>query len=51
MAKITWLQGSSDPQNGDRLQAIGQWWATLEGKEVTLAQRLLPASENPDEID
>ncbi|MGB3240495.1 MAG: hypothetical protein WBB29_19545 [Geitlerinemataceae cyanobacterium] len=49
--KITWLSGSNDPDNGDYLDAIRQWWTTLSDREVSWKQRMLPQEGNPEELD
>lgn len=49
--KITWQFGSNDPENGDYLEVVRQWWATLGDREISWQQRLLPASGNPEEAD
>ncbi|MEB3279370.1 MAG: hypothetical protein VKK42_10680 [Lyngbya sp.] len=43
---ITWQYGSSNPENATQLETIRQWWADLEGQEITWQQRLIP--ENGD---
>ena len=48
---IIWQQNSSNPDNADNLATIGQWWANLNGKNIDWRQRLIPASDNLDEID
>lgn len=45
-AKTVWEQGSSDPQNADNFATISQWWANLNGQEITWRQRLIPESGN-----
>ncbi len=45
-AKTVWEQGSSDPSNADKFAAICQWWASLNGQEITWRQRLIPESGN-----
>jgi hypothetical protein len=49
--KITWLSGSTDPDNGNYLEAIRQWWTTLRDREIFWQQRLLSPSGNPEELD
>lgn len=51
MTTITWLQGGSDPNNGTNFDLICQWWAQLTGKEVILAQRLIPSDGEVSNID
>lgn len=40
--KTIWQQGSTDPENANHFATISQWWADLNGKEVTWRQRLIP---------
>jgi hypothetical protein len=49
--KIIWLSSSSDPDNGNYLDAIRQWWTTLHDREISWQQRLLPPSGNPEELN
>lgn len=42
--KTVWQQGSPDPENASRFATISQWWADLNGKEITWRQRLIPPS-------
>jgi len=37
-----WQYGSSNPDNANNLQLIGEWWKNLNGKEITWVQRLVP---------
>ena len=46
-----WQFGSNNPENPNNLDTIGQWWAALEGKEVTWRQRLIPDSGDISELD
>lgn len=48
---VRWSRESGDASNADNFATIAQWWADLAGKEVSLAQRLLPASGDVSEID
>ncbi|MEY4519367.1 MAG: hypothetical protein RLZZ499_1966 [Cyanobacteriota bacterium] len=48
---LIWQQNSSQPDNGDNLKAIAQWWSELAGKEVAWQQRLIPPSGNLEELD
>lgn len=41
---LVWQQNSSDPENGDNLDAIAQWWSDLAGSEIAWRQRLIPTS-------
>lgn len=48
-AKTVWQQGSSNPENANNFAAISQWWADLNGKEITWRQRLIaPTGEVSD---
>ena len=40
--KIVWESGSNDPENAENLDRIRQWWANLNGKEITWVERLIP---------
>lgn len=51
MTVITWLQGGSDPNNGTNFDTIREWWGKLSGKEVILAQRLIPESGQVSQIN
>jgi hypothetical protein len=42
MTIITWLQGGNDPNNPTNFETIRDWWGKLSGKEVVVAQRLIP---------
>lgn len=44
--KTVWEQSSSDPNNADHFAAISQWWVSLNSKEITWRQRLIPESGN-----
>lgn len=48
---LIWQQNSSQPDNGDNLKAIANWWSELAGKEVAWQQRLIPASGNLEDLD
>lgn len=48
---IIWQQNSNNPDNADNFASISQWWSSLNGKEISLAQRIIPESGNLDEID
>lgn len=49
--KITWQIKAENPDNLTNLQLISQWWSNLADKPVKLAQRLIPDSGNPDDIN
>ncbi|MBF2000698.1 MAG: hypothetical protein IGS38_08265 [Synechococcales cyanobacterium M58_A2018_015] len=40
--RTVWQQGSSDPTMADTFATLSQWWASLNGKEITWQQRILP---------
>lgn len=48
---LIWQQNSSEPNNGDNLDAIAQWWSNLAEKEVGWQQRLIPASGDLQDIN
>jgi hypothetical protein len=37
-----WQQDSSNPNNANDFATIRQWWSSLEGKEISWRQRLIP---------
>lgn len=49
--KITWTFGSNAPDNGNSLEEVRQWWASLGDREISWQQRLLPASGHPEDAD
>lgn len=51
MSLITWLQGGSNPDNAANFETIRQWWGNLSGKEVVIAQRLIPDSGDASQIN
>lgn len=52
MQRITvWQQGSTNPENPNNFAIIQQWFASLNGKEITWRQRLIPPTANVREID
>ena len=48
---LIWQQNSPQPDNGDNLDAIAQWWSSLVGQEITWQQRLIPDSKDLEDID
>ncbi len=50
-AKIIWQQGSDNPENGNNLATIKQWWANLNDKNITWRQRLIPQAEDVSALD
>lgn len=51
MTVITWLQGGSDPNNAANFNVIRDWWGKLKGKEVVIAQRLIPDNGEISQIN
>jgi hypothetical protein len=47
--KTVWQQGSSNPENAANFAQISAWWASLNGKEVTWRQRIVPDLAPPEE--
>ncbi len=50
-AKITWQQGSDNPDNGNNFATIKQWWESLNDKKIAWRQRLIPQSGNVSELN
>jgi hypothetical protein len=48
--KIIWQLNSDNPDNGVNFNTISQWWSSLKDKEITFAQRLIPDSNNIDDL-
>ncbi|NJK68274.1 MAG: hypothetical protein HC789_03570 [Microcoleus sp. CSU_2_2] len=48
--KIVWQSGSNNPENADNLDNISQWWANLNGKEISWVERLIPQIGGQSEI-
>ncbi|ERT09431.1 hypothetical protein M595_0480 [Lyngbya aestuarii BL J] len=48
---ITWQYGSSNPENATALETIRQWWAEIEGQEISWQQRLIPETGDLSEIN
>jgi hypothetical protein len=48
---IIWQQGSTNPENPNNFDTIRQWFASLNGKEITWRQRLIPPTADVREID
>ncbi len=48
--KIVWQSGIDNPENTDNLDRISQWWANLNGKEITWVERLIPQIGGMSEI-
>ncbi|WP_071515373.1 hypothetical protein [Geitlerinema sp. PCC 9228] len=49
--QVVWEYGSNHADNRNNFDTIRQWWQSLEGKEVTWQQRVLPTSRNLEDID
>ena len=49
--KIVWQYGSSNPENGDNLQIIRQWWERFGDQKIFWQQRLIPESGDIEAID
>lgn len=48
---ITWQQDSSNPDNGNNLSLISQWWEKLNLQEISWQQRIIPTNGDINEID
>ncbi|MFB2977258.1 hypothetical protein [Microseira sp. BLCC-F43] len=52
MQRITvWQQGSTKQENPNNFAIIKQWFASLNGQEITWRQRLIPPTADVGEID
>lgn len=49
--KITWQQGSDNPENANNFATISQWWASLNDKKIAWRQRLIPQNGDVSQID
>jgi len=49
--KTVWQQGSNHLENASNFATISQWWASLNGKEVTWRQRLILQTGDVTELD
>lgn len=49
--KTVWKQGSGNPENHQILATIGQWWANLDGKEITWQQRIITQNSEVEQLD
>ena len=49
--KIVWQQGTNQSNQPEALDTICQWWTSLNGKEVSFAQRIIPESGDIQQID
>jgi hypothetical protein len=50
-ATTIWQQGSDNPDNGNNLAIIKQWWTNLNDKKITWRQRIIPQSGNVSELN
>lgn len=50
-AKILWQQNTNNPENGNNLAIIQQWWTSLNGKKIAWRQRIIPQSGDVSELD
>lgn len=48
---VIWQQGSTNPENPNNFAIIQQWFSSLNGKEITWRQRLIPPTADVREID
>ncbi|GAB4555910.1 MAG: hypothetical protein Tsb0014_48120 [Pleurocapsa sp.] len=51
LTDLVWQQNSSNPNNAENLATIASWWSSLNGKEISWQQRLIPGSGDLGEID
>lgn len=49
--KHLWQQNSYNPENAEKLAAIKEWWASLNGQKVHWQQRLIPKNGAVSEIN
>jgi len=49
--KTVWQQGSSNAENANNFATISQWWASLNGKEITWRQRLIAQTGDVSQLD
>jgi hypothetical protein len=49
--KTLWQSGSGNPDNPQNLAIIRQWWESLNGKEVTLRQRIITENIEVEQLD
>ena len=48
---IIWQQGSDNPENGNNLATIKQWWSNLHDQKIAWRQRLIPQTEDVSALD
>jgi hypothetical protein len=46
-----WQFGGTSTENANNFATISQWWASLNGKEITWRQRLIPQTAEVHELD
>ncbi len=51
MPQVIWQQESTDPNNVNHFAEISQWWASLNGQEITWRQRLIPETGAATDLD
>ena len=49
--KVVWQQGSANAENLNNLATIREWWASLNGKEISWQQRIIPLSGEITELN
>jgi hypothetical protein len=49
--KVVWQQDSSNPTSANDFATISQWWNSLNGKEITWRQRLIPEVGTVADLD
>ncbi|MBD2185739.1 hypothetical protein [Aerosakkonema funiforme] len=47
---IVWQQGNINPENVNNFATIKQWFANLNGKQITWRQRLVPSAADVREV-
>lgn len=49
--KHIWQQNSYNPENAEKLTAIKEWWASLNGQKVRWQQRIIPSNGAVSELN
>lgn len=49
--KVTWELNNPNPDNSMNFETVSQWWLELENQEIIFAQRIMPATNNPEDIN
>lgn len=49
--KVIWELNNPNPDNSTNFETVSQWWLKLENQEITFAQRLLPDTNRPEDIN